>query len=234
MGRIGVVETASSFSQPQKQASHGEASKLALGSTALSLASLMLLTDSAEAQQSSGPLPTIQVNPPQRAKQKQATSAARRAAGSRAGACSAGRANPVRSDRTRHRLSGRPARRLAHPDAADRHAANHQRRHAAGNPRSQYRHRWKTRCAAFPASRSTPAKADSRATPNHPRLRLARRHLPRRHPRSGLVHARSVLCGAGRGLQRARPPSRSGAAQPAAPSNWSRSSRPARPILRPC
>ena len=71
MGRIGVVETASSSSQPQKTESHGEASKLALGSTALSLASLMLLTDSAEAQQSSGPLPTIQVNPPQRAKQKQ-------------------------------------------------------------------------------------------------------------------------------------------------------------------
>lgn len=71
MGRHGVVETASTLSQQQKQASYGEASKLAWGSTALSLASLMLLTDSADAQQSSGALPTIQVNPPQRAKQKQ-------------------------------------------------------------------------------------------------------------------------------------------------------------------
>ena len=166
MGRIGVVETASAFSQPQKTESHGEASKLAWGSTALSLASLMLLTDSAEAQQSSGPLPTIQVNPPQRAKQKQATSAARRRGRlPRRRATAPRRANPDRSDRTRHRLSGRPARRLAHPDAADRYAADRQRRHAAGNPRSQHHHRWKTRCAAFPASRSTRAKADSRATP---------------------------------------------------------------------
>ena len=72
MGRNGEVEAASAFSQPEKQGSLAEASKLAWGSTALSLASLMLLTDSAEAQQSSGALPTIQVNPPQRAKQKQA------------------------------------------------------------------------------------------------------------------------------------------------------------------
>ncbi len=72
MERNGVVERASSLSQQQKQTSLGEASKLAWGSTALSLASLMLLTDSADAQQSSGALPTIQVNPPQRAKQKQA------------------------------------------------------------------------------------------------------------------------------------------------------------------
>ncbi len=73
MGRYGVVETASGFSQPEKQTSLAEASRLAWGSTALSLASLMLVTDSADAQpSSSGNLPTIQVNPPPRAKQKQA------------------------------------------------------------------------------------------------------------------------------------------------------------------
>lgn len=71
MGRYGDVETASAFSQPKKQTSIADASKLAWGSTAFSLASLMLLTDSADAQPSSGALPTIQVNPPQRAKQKQ-------------------------------------------------------------------------------------------------------------------------------------------------------------------
>ena len=107
MGRNGVVETASGFSQPEKQASLAEASKLAWGSTALSLASLMLLTDSADAQPSSGGnLPTIQVNPPQRAKQKQARPQRRGAPGAGAGGARSRSADPDRSDRTRHRLSG--------------------------------------------------------------------------------------------------------------------------------
>src|SRR5262245_16230782 len=49
----------------------GEPGRLAWGTTALGLASMMLLTDSADAQQSQDALPTIQVNPP-RAKKQQA------------------------------------------------------------------------------------------------------------------------------------------------------------------
>src|SRR5262245_50257454 len=45
-----------------------ELSKLGWASTALSLASLMLLTDNAEAQQSTAPLPAIEVTPPPRAR----------------------------------------------------------------------------------------------------------------------------------------------------------------------
>jgi catecholate siderophore receptor len=48
----------------------GEPGKLAWGTTALGIASMMLLTDSVEAQQSQDALPTIQVNPPPRAKKQ--------------------------------------------------------------------------------------------------------------------------------------------------------------------
>lgn len=66
MGRQSVRATVEGVTE----VAQGDGAKLVWGSTALSLASLMLLADSADAQTSPGALPTIQVDPP-RAQQKQ-------------------------------------------------------------------------------------------------------------------------------------------------------------------
>ncbi len=68
MGSIGAGRTSGVAGQRSSIVGCSEPGKLAWGSTAVSLASLMLLTDLADAQPSSGALPTIQVNPPPRAR----------------------------------------------------------------------------------------------------------------------------------------------------------------------
>jgi catecholate siderophore receptor len=68
MGSIGAGRTSGVVGQRSNIVGCSEPGKLPWGSTAISLASLMLLTDSADAQPSSGALPTIQVNPPPRAR----------------------------------------------------------------------------------------------------------------------------------------------------------------------
>ena len=82
-----------------------------------------------------------------------------------------------------------------------RHAADRQRRAAAGHPRAERRDRQGR--AAQRCGRHLPRRR--RRQPGrhalHPRLLGAERHLPRRRARSGLVHARHVRGRRGRSLQ---------------------------------